>query len=74
LREGNDVTVISFGAAVHWALETLDKNTTISADVLDLRTLQPLDTEAIFKSVKTGRVVIYQEDSVWLVLLVTYQQ
>jgi 2-oxoisovalerate dehydrogenase E1 component len=40
---------------VRWALETLDKNTTISADVLDLRTLQPLDTEAIFKSVeKTG--------------------
>jgi 2-oxoisovalerate dehydrogenase E1 component len=66
LREGNDVTVISFGAAVHWALETLDKNTTISADVLDLRTLQPLDTEAIFKSVrKTGRVVIYQEDSMF---------
>jgi pyruvate/2-oxoglutarate/acetoin dehydrogenase E1 component len=34
-----------------WALETLDKNPGISA-VLDLRTLQPLDTEAIFKSVK----------------------
>ena len=66
LREGTDVTVISFGAAVHWALETLDKNTTISADVLDLRTLQPLDTEAIFKSVrKTGKVVIYQEDSLF---------
>ncbi|MBC5841848.1 MAG: dehydrogenase E1 component subunit alpha/beta [Flavobacteriaceae bacterium] len=66
LREGTDVTVISFGAAVHWALETLDKKTTISADVLDLRTLQPLDTEAIFKSVmKTGKVVIYQEDSLF---------
>ena len=66
LREGNDITVISFGAAVHWALETLDKNATISADVLDLRTLQPLDTEAIFKSVKkTGRVIIYQEDSLF---------
>jgi 2-oxoisovalerate dehydrogenase E1 component len=39
---------------------------TSSADVLDLRTLQPLDTEAIFKSVrKTGRVVIYQEDSMF---------
>jgi 2-oxoisovalerate dehydrogenase E1 component len=66
LKEGTEVTVISFGAAVHWALETLDKNATISADVLDLRTLQPLDTEAIFKSVrKTGRVIIYQEDSMF---------
>jgi 2-oxoisovalerate dehydrogenase E1 component len=66
LREGNQVTIIAFGAAVHWALETLDKNPTIFADVLDLRTLQPLDTEAIFASVKkTGRAIIYQEDSLF---------
>ncbi|MFV8340415.1 alpha-ketoacid dehydrogenase subunit alpha/beta [Flavobacterium sp. LB3P21] len=66
LKEGNDVTIISFGAAVHWALETLAKNPEISADLLDLRTLQPLDTEAIFASVKkTGRVIIYQEDSMF---------
>jgi 2-oxoisovalerate dehydrogenase E1 component len=66
LKEGNNVTIISFGAAVHWALDTLDKNPDISADLLDLRTLQPLDTEAIFASVKkTGRVVIYQEDSMF---------
>jgi 2-oxoisovalerate dehydrogenase E1 component len=66
LKEGNQVTIISFGAAVHWALDTLDKNPEIAADVLDLRTLQPLDTEAIYKSVKkTGRVVIYQEDSMF---------
>ncbi len=66
IREGNQVTIISFGAAVHWALETLDKNPSFSADVLDLRTLQPLDTEAIFSSVKkTGRAIIYQEDSLF---------
>jgi 2-oxoisovalerate dehydrogenase E1 component len=66
IREGNQVTIISFGAAVHWALETLDKNPKIAADVLDLRTLQPLDIEAIFKSVKkTGRAIIYQEDSLF---------
>jgi len=66
LKEGNDVTVISFGAGVHWALETLDKNSGIKADLLDLRTLQPLDTEAIYKSVKkTGRVIILQEDSLF---------
>nr|WP_315178799.1 dehydrogenase E1 component subunit alpha/beta [uncultured Flavobacterium sp.] len=66
LKEGADVTIISFGAAVHWALDTLTKNPEISADLLDLRTLQPLDTEAIFASVKkTGRVIIYQEDSMF---------
>ena len=66
LKEGSQVTIISFGAAVHWALETLAKNPKISADLLDLRTLQPLDTEAIFASVKkTGRVLIYQEDSMF---------
>ena len=66
LKEGNQVTIISFGAAVHWALDTLSKNTGISADLLDLRTLQPLDTEAIFASVKkTARVIIYQEDSMF---------
>ena len=66
LKEGNDITVISFGAAVHWALETLDKNPEIKADLLDLRTLQPLDTEAIYTSVKkTGKVIIYQEDSMF---------
>ena len=66
LKEGNQVTIISFGAAVHWALETLDKNPSISADVLDLRTLQPLDSEAIFASVKkTGKAIIYQEDSLF---------
>ena len=66
LKEGSQVTIISFGAAVHWALETLAKNPEISADLLDLRTLQPLDTEAIFASVKkTGRVLIYQEDSMF---------
>jgi 2-oxoisovalerate dehydrogenase E1 component len=66
VKEGNDVTIISFGAAVHWALETLEKNPEISADLLDLRTLQPLDTEAIYNSVKkTGKVIIYQEDTMF---------
>ena len=66
LKEGTQVTIIAFGAAVHWALETLEKNPEIAADVLDLRTLQPIDTEAIFASAKkTGRVIIYQEDSLF---------
>ncbi|MBR9847261.1 MAG: dehydrogenase [Algicola sp.] len=66
LKEGNDVTIVSYGAGVHWALETLDANPDIHADVIDLRTLQPLDTEAIYISVKkTGRVIILQEDSLF---------
>ncbi|MBT8310720.1 MAG: dehydrogenase, partial [Flavobacteriaceae bacterium] len=66
LKEGSDVTIISYGAGVHWAIETLEKNQEISADLLDLRTLQPLDEEAIFNSVKkTGKAVILQEDSLF---------
>jgi 2-oxoisovalerate dehydrogenase E1 component len=66
VREGNQITIVTFGAAVHWALETLDKNPKISADVLDLRTLQPLDTAAIYASVKkTAKAIIYQEDSLF---------
>ncbi len=66
LKEGNDVTIISYGAGVHWALETLEQNPEINADLIDLRSLVPLDTEAIYKSVKkTGRVIILQEDSMF---------
>ncbi len=66
IKEGNDVTIISYGAGVHWALDTLEKNTDISADLIDLRTLQPLDYETIRKSVqKTNRVIILQEDSMF---------
>lgn len=66
LREGDQVTIISFGAGVHWALELLDKHPEVRADVLDLRTLQPLDTEAILQSVKkTNRAIILQEDTLF---------
>ncbi|WP_400078352.1 thiamine pyrophosphate-dependent enzyme [Winogradskyella sp. R77965] len=66
LKEGESVTIITYGAGVHWALETLEKNSDISADVIDLRTLQPLDKDAIFNSVKkTGRAIILQEDSMF---------
>lgn len=66
VKEGNDITVVSYGAAVHWALDTLGKYPEINADLLDLRTLCPLDTEAILKSVKkTGKVIILQEDSLF---------
>ncbi len=66
IRSGEQVTVISYGAAVHWALEVLDRHYEIKADLIDLRTLQPLDIEAIYTSVKkTGRAIILQEDSLF---------
>jgi 2-oxoisovalerate dehydrogenase E1 component len=66
LSEGMEITIISYGAAVHWALETLKTNPEISADLIDLKTLQPLDTETILTSVKkTGRAIILQEDSLF---------
>ncbi|MGJ8550302.1 alpha-ketoacid dehydrogenase subunit alpha/beta [Winogradskyella wichelsiae] len=66
LKEGEAVTIISYGAGVHWALETLEKNPKISADLIDLRTLQPLDKDNIINSVKkTGRAIILQEDSLF---------
>ena len=64
VREGSDITIISYGLAVHWALNILDNNEYISADLIDLRTLVPLDRDLIIDSVmKTGKVIILQEDT-----------
>lgn len=63
IREGNDVSIITYGMGVHWAMDILDKHKDVSADLLDLRSLLPYDKEAILKSVrKTGRVIILHED------------
>ena len=65
LNKGISVSIISYGLGVHWALEVV-KTHNISADILDLRTLQPLDIEAIYASVKkTGKVLILQEDTLF---------
>jgi 2-oxoisovalerate dehydrogenase E1 component len=65
LQEGSDITIITYGAGVHWAIEELS-SVSASADLLDLRTLSPLDTEAIYTSVKkTGKVLLLQEDSMF---------
>ncbi|MDA9803598.1 dehydrogenase E1 component subunit alpha/beta [Flavobacteriaceae bacterium] len=66
INEGNDVSVITYGAGVHWALDSLKDLKHISVDLIDLRSLAPLDTEAIYNSVnKTGKVMILQEDSMF---------
>jgi 2-oxoisovalerate dehydrogenase E1 component len=64
LREGKDLSIITYGYGVHWAMEVLDKHKDISADLLDLRTLSPLDMEAVLNSVnKTGKVIVFHEDT-----------
>ncbi len=66
IEHGNDVSIISYGAGIHWAIEIIEKHSEISADIIDLRTLSPLDTETIYQSVKkTGKVIILQEDSMF---------
>ena len=64
VREGKHVSLISFGAMLHVALEAADavKADGVEAEVVDLRTLQPYDMDAIAKTVgKTGHVVLVQE-------------
>lgn len=64
LREGKEITVISYGLGVHWALEAADEFSEISIELIDLRTLAPLDTETIYTSViKTGKVLVLHEDT-----------
>ena len=66
LQQGDLVTIVTYGMGVHWALKTLESDTTIKADLIDLRTLSPLDTQTIYTSVKkTGKVIILQEDSMF---------
>lgn len=64
VKEGKAVTIVTYGLGVHWAIELLEAHPEISADLIDLRTLAPLDTDAIFTSVKkTGRAFILHEDT-----------
>ncbi len=64
IKNGNQVSIITYGMGVHWALEILNKHPEISADLLDLRTLLPLDENAIFESIKkTGKAIILHEDT-----------
>jgi 2-oxoisovalerate dehydrogenase E1 component len=66
LKEGDALTLVTFGAGVHWALEALEEMGISGVDLLDLRTLCPLDMEAVFQSVrKTGKVLLLQEDTLF---------
>jgi 2-oxoisovalerate dehydrogenase E1 component len=60
--EGTQMSIITYGMGIHWAKKAIDK-ANISADILDLRTLLPLDKEAIYKTVaKTNKVLVLHED------------
>jgi 2-oxoisovalerate dehydrogenase E1 component len=64
VQHGDDISIITYGAAVHWAMDYAEKNKNISIEILDLRTLLPLDYDAIEEAVAaTGKVLILHEDS-----------
>ncbi len=64
VQNGEDISIITYGAGVHWALEFAQQNKNISIDILDLRTLLPLDYEAIKAAVeRTGKVLLFHEDT-----------
>ena len=65
LNVGSDITIITYGAGVHEAIKSVKKHF-VDADLIDLRTLVPLDKESIIQSVnKTGKAIILQEDSLF---------
>jgi 2-oxoisovalerate dehydrogenase E1 component len=65
LNVGTDITIITYGSGVHESIKTI-KKLSLSADLIDLRTLSPLDNDSIIQSVrKTGKAIILQEDSLF---------
>jgi 2-oxoisovalerate dehydrogenase E1 component len=64
VKQGSQISIITYGYGVHWALEVLAAHPEISADLLDLRTLLPFDKDAIINTVKnTGKVIVLHEDT-----------
>ena len=60
---GTDMTIITYGLGVHWALEEMSKRDGVSTEIIDLRTLMPLDEKSIYAAVKkTGKVIVLHED------------
>ncbi|RYG03763.1 MAG: dehydrogenase [Chitinophagaceae bacterium] len=64
VSRGDDISIITYGAGVHWATEYAAAHTQISFDITDLRTLLPLDYNAIAETVaRTGKVIVLHEDT-----------
>lgn len=65
-HEGTDLTIVTYGIGVHWALESVKHFNNASIEVIDLRTLVPMDIETIIQSVqKTNRVIVLHEDNMF---------
>jgi len=64
VQRGNDISIITYGAGVHWATEYAIKHEDISIEILDLRSLLPLDYDAVKTTVRNnGKVLLLHEDS-----------
>jgi len=64
VQTGSDISIITYGMGVHWATDYAAKHTDTSFDILDLRSLLPLDYNAIKESVlRTGKVLLLHEDT-----------
>jgi 2-oxoisovalerate dehydrogenase E1 component len=64
VKKGESLSIITYGMGVHWALDYTEKNPDQNIEIVDLRSLVPLDTETIYESVrKTNRVLILHEDN-----------
>jgi 2-oxoisovalerate dehydrogenase E1 component len=64
VQTGDDLSIITYGSGVHWALDYAKQHPELSIDILDLRTLLPLDYDAIRESVvQTGKVLLLHEDT-----------
>ncbi|MCD8528429.1 MAG: alpha-ketoacid dehydrogenase subunit beta [Chitinophagales bacterium] len=64
IKQGKEISIITYGFGVHWAIDLAEKHKDKSIEILDLRTLMPLDYEAIKTTVKnTGKVLVLNEDT-----------
>ncbi len=64
VKAGNDITLITYGAGVHWAIDILNELPNVSVEIIDLRTLIPWDKETVLESVKrTGKALVLHEDT-----------
>lgn len=65
-RQGNGMTIVTYGMGVHWALKAAEENAEADIEVIDLRTLVPLDVETVLDSVrKTNKVIVLHEDTLF---------
>lgn len=66
VQEGSDISIITYGSGVHWATQYAEQHPELSFDIVDLRSLLPIDYDAIRESVsRTGKVLILHEDTLF---------